>query len=170
MTACLLRAVCRRLTRRGTQNRMNQESVSQDTASRLKQSGIRPSVQRMAIYDYVASHPVHPTAETVYAALHPSLPTLSRTTVYNTLRQLSDKGIIQTVIIDEGELRYDAETRSHIHFKCTACKRIFDIFPGVRVPKSALPEGFVSVKTQTNVWGLCKDCADRARAESAAES
>lgn len=124
----------------------------------------------MAIYGYLAEHPIHPTAETVYTALHPSLPTLSRTTVYNTLRQLSDKGIIQTVIIDEGELRYDAETCSHIHFKCTSCNKIFDIFPGARVPKNALPEGFVSEKMQTNIWGLCSACAEKARADNTADS
>lgn len=113
----------------------------------------------MAVYDYLVKNPIHPTAETIYLALHPALPTLSRTTVYNTLKQLSDKGFIQTVVIEEGELRYDAELSDHIHFKCTSCGRIFDIFPGVKLRKAVLPEGFTGVKTQTNIWGICKNCA-----------
>ena len=52
--------------------------------NRLVEKGIRPSVQRLAILDYLIKHPTHPNIEDVYKALENKVPTLSRTTVYNT--------------------------------------------------------------------------------------
>ena len=59
--------------------------------ARLVERGIRPSVQRIAIMDYLIKHPTHPTIDEVYQSLCENVPTLSRTTVYNTLRMLSEK-------------------------------------------------------------------------------
>ena len=71
---------------------MNHEQI----AAKLEEKNIRPSVQRMAIYNFLAENPVHPTVDTIYTALSPQMPTLSRTTVYNTLRQFSECGLVQT--------------------------------------------------------------------------
>lgn len=51
---------------------------------RLVEKGIRPSLQRIAIMDWLIKHPTHPTIEDVYKGLAESIPTLSKTTVYNT--------------------------------------------------------------------------------------
>ena len=55
-------------------------------SQKLNDAGIRPSVQRVAIYAYLCQHPVHPDIETIYADLAPDYATLSKTTVYNTLK------------------------------------------------------------------------------------
>ena len=68
--------------------------------TRLMERGIRPSVQRLAIMDYLIHHPIHPTIDDVYQALCNKVPTLSRTTVYNTLRMLSEKRAAQMITID----------------------------------------------------------------------
>ena len=52
----------------------------------LINAGIRPSVQRLAIFEYVRNSCQHPTAEVVYEALCDELGSLSLTTVYNTLK------------------------------------------------------------------------------------
>ncbi len=52
----------------------------------LENAGIRPSVQRVAIYTYIKENPIHPDVDTVYSALSPMYATLSKTTVYNTLK------------------------------------------------------------------------------------
>lgn len=59
---------------------------------RLEDCGLRPSVQRLLIMDYLLSHHTHPTVEEVYRDLCKKCPTLSKTTVYNTLRLFSEKG------------------------------------------------------------------------------
>ena len=53
---------------------------------RLLDHNIKPSVQRIAIMQYLMEYPVHPSADDIYTALSPSMPTLSKTTVYNTLK------------------------------------------------------------------------------------
>jgi len=59
---------------------------------RLLEHNIKPSMQRIAIMEYLMNHPIHPSADDIYTALSPSMPTLSKTTVYNTLRLFSEQG------------------------------------------------------------------------------
>ena len=49
---------------------------------RLLEYNIKPSMQRIAIMEYLMDHPIHPSADDIYTALSPSMPTLSKTTVY----------------------------------------------------------------------------------------
>lgn len=133
------------------------------TVQILSESGIRPSVQRLAVYQYLCDNPIHPTADVLYNALAPSIPTLSKTTIYNTLKLLEEHYLVQTVTIENDELRYDAEMSKHIHFKCTSCGAVHDIFSSSalevqNVAQKVLPKGFVLHKAQLNIWGLCKDC------------
>lgn len=124
----------------------------------LQQKGIRPSVQRLQIYQFLAENPIHPTVDKVYTALAPSIPTLSKTTVYNTLKLLEEHDLVQTIIIEDEQLRYDANTTQHHHFKCTKCGNVYDIF--LKIPENIphLPEGFSCKKIQTNLWGICSNC------------
>ena len=66
----------------------------------LTQCGIRPSVQRLEIMEYLLNTNTHPTVEDVYDGLCKKLPTLSRTTVYNTLRLLSEHNAARMITID----------------------------------------------------------------------
>ena len=135
-------------------------------AQKLTSRGIRPSVQRIAIYKFLCENKIHPTVDTVFKSLYPDYPTLSRTTVYNTLHLFALQNLIQTVKIEDDEIRYDADVISHGHFKCVTCGRIFDIFDDVQIPEifdktdSLLPQGFKSVQKELNVWGYCKDCSN----------
>ena len=56
----------------------------------LVKYGIHPSVQRIAIMDYLIKHRTHPTVDEVYTALSDEIPTLSKTTVYNTLKLFAE--------------------------------------------------------------------------------
>ena len=59
--------------------------------------------------------------EQIYTVLHKEIPTLSKTTVYNTLNTLIDAGLVKLITIDENETRYDIDTTTHGHFKCESC-------------------------------------------------
>ena len=87
-----------------------------DVVKRLQNHNIKPSVQRIAIMNYLIEHRTHPTVDEIYTALSPSIPTLSKTTVYNTLKLLSEQGAAQTLTIDERNTCYDADTSPHGHF------------------------------------------------------
>ena len=94
---------------------------------RLQGHNIKPSVQRIAIMKYLMEHRTHPTVDEIYTALSPTIPTLSKTTVYNTLKILSEQGAAQTLTIDERNTCYDADTTPHSHFLCKRCGRIYDL-------------------------------------------
>ena len=56
----------------------------------LQGYGIKPSIQRIAIMDYLLTHKTHPSIEEIYLALCDEIPTLSKTTVYNTLKLFAE--------------------------------------------------------------------------------
>lgn len=88
---------------------------------------IKPSVQRLAIMDYLLSHRIHPSVDTIYLALAKKYPTLSRTTVYNTLKLFVENGAAQMLTIDEKNVNFDSDLSLHSHFLCKECGRIFDL-------------------------------------------
>ena len=125
----------------------------------FQQSHLRLSEQRLLIYNYLLEHRTHPAAESIYHALVPDHPTLSLTTVYNTLKVLAEHRIIIPVMIEDGEVRYDADTAFHGHFKCRCCGEIYDI--PVKYPKDyELPpeSGFKTEDMRLDYYGVCPRC------------
>ena len=125
----------------------------------LSEHGVKPSVQRLAIMEYLRTHCTHPTADEIYTALHPSMPTLSKTTVYNTLRLLADQKAILSLDIDEKNTRFDGDTSPHAHFRCRRCGTILDL----PVPTDASVEirttqGIEIDEVQWYYKGLCERC------------
>ena len=124
----------------------------------LKNKGIRPLDKRIMIYDYLIKRKNHPTVDMIYNDLKQDSPSLSKTTVYNTLNLLQEKHLVQALSIEGNELRYDADTSLHGHFKCTQCGQVFDF----EIQRKALPaltlEGFAVHHSQYYVEGFCKRC------------
>ena len=125
----------------------------------LLSKGINPSHQRVVIYSYLATHRVHPTADMIYDALRKTLPTLSRSTVYTTLKTFLKAGILRELTIEENEVRYDFDITDHGHFKCESCGEIVD-FPinAANLSSDVLPGVLI---TDRNVFfkGVCARCA-----------
>ena len=133
-----------------------------NTPERLRSFGITPTVQRVAVYDLLHDHPAHQTAEEIYGSLQKSPSTISLATVYNTLKVLTAKGAVWELRIEDGVSRYDANLRSHGHFKCTACGKVYDLWPAEgenAVPViPGLPEGFSVQDVQLSCRGICRHC------------
>ncbi|MDR2423679.1 MAG: transcriptional repressor [Prevotellaceae bacterium] len=94
---------------------------------KLHRTGIKPSIQRVAVMEYLIEHRIHPTVEQIFNGLCMNVPPLSKATIYNTLKLFVDKGLIQMLRIDERNVHYDADISEHAHFKCTECGSLFDI-------------------------------------------
>lgn len=133
-----------------------------DIPSLLRENGIQPSVQRIAIMGYLIDRRVHPTAETIFSDLRRLHPTMSRTTVYNTLRCLVDRRLVNRLDIDPVNARYDvADGPSHGHFMCRRCGSVSDVaMPGDGLGL-AVPPGLVVTDTLVNLRGYCPECARR---------
>ena len=69
-------------------------------------------MQRMAIMDFLIANRIHPTADEIYNALYPTIPTLSKTTVYNTLKLFTEQGAVKALVIDEKNVRFDIDDKS----------------------------------------------------------
>lgn len=125
--------------------------------------GIRPSMQRLAIMDYLINHPIHPTIDDVYQALSNKVPTLSRTTVYNTLRMLSENQAAQMITIDEHRVCYDGNVESHVHFYCKKCGKIIDLFgeQASKLEGEKTVEGNIIQEEQLYYKGICAKCAKK---------
>lgn len=131
------------------------------TLQHLTVHHIKPSIQRMAVMEYLLEHRVHPTADDIYNTLHPVIPTLSKTTVYNTLRLFVEKGAVQQLTIEDKNARFDAETAPHAHFLCTRCGKVYDVkLTNVNLLSDAdMPPGFQTDDIQLYLRGLCSHCA-----------
>ncbi|MDR1835584.1 MAG: transcriptional repressor, partial [Fusobacteriaceae bacterium] len=109
----------------------------------LKSKDIRPSYQRIKVYQYLVEHHNHPTVDTIFKALGPEITTLSKTTVYNTLNLFIEHGIVNMIVIEENETRYDANIECHGHFKCEECGNLYDIMLRDDVKDGLTAEGYL---------------------------
>jgi Fur family peroxide stress response transcriptional regulator len=140
--------------------------------ARCRGRGVKLTPQRLAIFEYLARHPGHPTAEEVYRDVLERYPTLSFATVYNTLELLAEMGEVRMVIVDELRRRYDMNTEPHRHAVCRQCRRIVDVredeIGGGDLLRRALEQvdlsarGFSVEGTSVEFAGLCSECVGAA--------
>ena len=133
---------------------MNREKLSAE----LRQSGLCPTQQRIAVYEYLIQHRTHPTADMVYRALEKEHPSLSRTTVYNTVRALAKAGLIRVVTIDADEQHFDAGIEDHGHFRCSECGKLYDFSLAADTVRPLLPDGFSVGMWDVYMTGICPNC------------
>ena len=128
----------------------------------LQDYNIKPSVQRIAIMEYLLAHKNHPTIDEIYSALCKQIPTLSKTTVYNTLKLFVEHGAANMLTIDEKNACYDSITSLHAHFQCKKCGAIYDIPSGgsfENIEEKALASGGFTVSEVHRYYkGICPKC------------
>lgn len=125
----------------------------------LKEKGVKPTVHRVEILEYLVDSYSHPSADEIYEHFvrEKKLPVLSRATVYNTLRALASAGLVK-VIITPDAIRYDFVRQNHHHFYCTKCKRIYDVELNVELPSISSINGHEVQNVQLTLVGICKEC------------
>lgn len=124
----------------------------------IEKNGLRPTIQRIAVYKYLIENPVHPTADTIYKAVRSIHPNFSRTTVYNSLFALSEKKLIRVINIDSSERRFDGNPCDHGHFICEKCGGISDFQIEPDTVSHIIPSGCISRLTDIYIAGLCSEC------------
>lgn len=87
----------------------------------------RNTKQRQRMLQLLESTKAHPTATTLYDKLRCDFPKISMGTVYRNLAVLKEQGLVQKLECGLVSDRYDADTSSHIHFRCTNCGQIIDV-------------------------------------------
>lgn len=117
--------------------------------------------QRRGILELLIHDDGHPTADQVYQRILSTMPDISQTTVYNTLRELVALGELGEVQdLSEGGMRYDTHTDAHHHLFCVQCHTLTDIhhdFGNLNLPPEDA-SGYQIVKHQVTFYGICPSC------------
>jgi Fur family peroxide stress response transcriptional regulator len=122
---------------------------------------LRRSKQREAILSFLRKTSSHPTAYHVYEAVRKEIPNISLGTVYRNLKLLSDEAEIMELDLAGSLSRFDGDTRSHYHFRCQRCGRVFDVDEPVDMERNervAKKTGFRVSHHILEFRGLCRDC------------
>jgi len=127
----------------------------------LESKDVKPSYQRLKILEYLMKNRNHPSVETIFQALAGEIPTLSKTTVYNTLSLFSEKGIVSSLTIVNNELRYDLMIEPHAHFQCTKCGKVIDIPMKNDLFLTTSIENHRVEEIQITFKGICTNCVDK---------
>lgn len=109
----------------------------------LREHGVQPTPQRIAVAEYILSTDAHPSADEVWAKVRDRCPTLSRATVYNTLHLFAEKGLLRTHPLREGVVVFDAHVGPHHHFIDEESGKVFDVpWEAVKVTGEKALEAF----------------------------
>jgi len=106
---------------------LNFVNVKHEPGEQLREHGIQPSAQRVAVADYVLRTLEHPSADLVWKRVKEKFPWISRATVYNTLNLFVDKGLLQRLTIAEDCVIFDPITETHHHFIDESTGAIHDV-------------------------------------------
>ena len=133
----------------------------EQTIQKLRSRGFKLTPQRLAVIKYLLGNTSHPSALTIHGDLKKKYPSLSFSTVYNTLNVLEEIGEVQSVYVFSDHLNYDPDVAPHMHFFCHDCKKIHDILlddvEGVELPAGEMG-GHLVRSAQVILKGTCKDC------------
>ena len=117
-----------------------------------------PSIQRIKILQFIFDNKHHSSVDSIYQELIHEIPTLSKTTVYNTLALFVEKGIINSIIIDNTEILYEQSQKPHAHFQCSVCKNILDIELDSNLYEISEIENHRVEKVNIHLRGVCNEC------------
>ena len=93
----------------------------------LHEHGLKATLQRQIICEYLLNTSDHPSAEQIYKEISQSYPTIGRATIYSTLTNLKEKKIISE--LDFGSKtpsRFEPRIQPHINIICPSCHQIQD--------------------------------------------
>ena len=122
------------------------EHMTETIAARLRHHGLRPTRQRIRLASLLLDgQDRHVSPDAIYEQLKAGPDRLSRGTVYNTLRQFCDAGLLSEVHGAGDTLVYDTNITEHHHFLNVDTGELTDIHNGsVQMGKLPdLPDGFV---------------------------
>ncbi|MEX0752533.1 MAG: iron response transcriptional regulator IrrA [Xanthobacteraceae bacterium] len=99
-----------------------------DVKALLRQVGLRPTRQRMALgWILFGQGGRHLTAEMLYEEAAKAKVPVSLATVYNTLHQFTEVGLLRQVAADGSKAYFDTNVSSHHHFFVEGDNALLDI-------------------------------------------
>lgn len=111
---------------------LNRETclTHEEISTLLVDAGVKPTAQRIAICRHVLGEADHPTAEDIKRWADRNFPKMSLATVYNSLRVLTEAGVLKELRLPHSEsLHYEANIGEHVHFLDLETGELIDLPP-----------------------------------------
>ena len=106
----------------------------------LRDAGLRPTRQRVSLAELLfAKGDRHLTAERLHEEAVSNNVPVSLATVYNTLHQFTQAGLLREVAVEGAKTYFDTNTSNHYHFFCERDGILMDI-PTDELVVQGLPE------------------------------
>jgi Fur family ferric uptake transcriptional regulator len=129
----------------------------------IQRAGLRKTSQRDLIMETFLSTEEHLTIEDLHRLVQRRDPTIGHTTVYRTLKLLTEAGLAREVRFGDNKTYFEHhhDHDHHDHMICTACGRVLEFFSeAIENLQDEMAEqfGFLPTHHSLRMWGLCSDC------------
>ncbi|MGH2270642.1 Fur family transcriptional regulator [Anaerohalosphaeraceae bacterium U12dextr] len=148
---------------------MDKEQIAikvRDFERRCRESGLKLTPQRFAVYRALINTDTHPTAEDIYQEVRKEMPAISLDTVNRTLLTLAEIGAAFVVEGTGQPRRFDGGLEDHQHFLCVHCGKIIDFhhppFDNITLPPE-IQGKFKVLRKTVYLEGLCNACQNQSR-------
>lgn len=132
----------------------------------IQKAGLRRTAQRDLIMEIFLRTEEHLTSEDLYWLVQKDDPTVGHTTVYRTLKLLTDAGLAREVRFGDNRTYYEHHYNHehHDHMICTECGKVIEFFSqAIETMQDEMADklGFRPTHHSLRIWGLCSDCQKR---------
>ncbi len=129
----------------------------------LEENGLRQTRHRMLILDSFIANEGHRSIEDIHDNVRKADSRIGYTTIYRTMKLLSDAGLAREVDLGDGMTRYEHlyNHKHHDHMICTECGRSIEFFNAqIEALQDAASEklGFRVQDHRLQIYGLCGSC------------
>ena len=142
-------------------------ALDQDFPQLLRGAALRVTRPRVAVLGAVHAHP-HADTDSIIGAVRLELPEVSHQAVYDSLRTLTDAGLVRRIQPSGSVARYESRVGdNHHHVVCRSCGVIADVDCAVgEAPclTASDDSGFTIDEAEVIYWGVCPACTTASRA------
>lgn len=134
----------------------------------IQKAGLRKTGQRDLILEIFLRTEEHLSSEDLYWLVQKEDPAVGHTTVYRTLKLLTEAGLAREVRLGDGKTYYEHHYNHdhHDHLICTECGKVIEFFSAEiedLQDKTAEKYGFLLTNHSLRMWGVCEDCQKNAK-------
>ncbi len=142
-----------------------EESVQQKFEQYLKENGSSVTSQRITILNEIMQKKTHFNVESFVTWINSKGYGVSRATIYRTVQQLEDAGILRKMDFDKGYANYEVipGKEHHEHLVCNECGRIIEFSDNAferRIRKIAEANDFKMDSHSVKIFGICSKCCE----------
>ena len=132
----------------------------------IQKAGLRKTAQRNLILDIFLRTEEHLTSEDLYWLVQKKDPNVGHTTVYRTLKLLTEAGLAREVRFGDNKTYYEHHYNHehHDHMICTECGRVIEFFSqDIESLQDQMADkfGFRLSHHSLRMWGVCSECQNK---------